>query len=105
MKRRRWRLFPPSCLIVALFPVIVVWSTAATAATLSLGWADASNNELGFKVERRLSGGTFAQIATPGANTTSYTDTGLADGTTYCYQVRATAIALQLLENPRSCSR
>ena len=57
--------------------------------TLSLGWADASNNELGFKVERRLSGGTFAQIATPGANTTSYTDTGLADGTTYCYQVRA----------------
>ena len=89
MERRRWEPFSLTCLIFTLLAATVVWGAEATAAFLNLAWDDVSDNEIGFKVERRLSGGTFAQVATPGTNTTSYVDTGLADGTTYCYQVRA----------------
>ena len=89
MERRRWEPFSLTCLSFTLFAATVVWGAEATAATLSLGWNDMSDTELGFKIERRLSGGTFTQIATLGVNTTSYVDTGLADGATYCYQVRA----------------
>jgi hypothetical protein len=38
-----------------------------------LGWADNSNNETGFKIERKLSGSsTYTQIATVGPNVTVY---------------------------------
>src|SRR5207248_33803 len=41
-------------------------------------------------IERSTSSGSgFAQIATTGANGTSYTSGGLASGTTYYYRVRA----------------
>src|SRR5437870_12246055 len=33
--------------------------------------------------------GSFVQIATVGANVTSYTDSNLTSGSTYCYVVRA----------------
>ncbi len=57
---------------------------------IDLTWADNSDNEDGFKVERSLSGvAGFAQIATVGANVTSYSDTGLEPGTPYGYRVRA----------------
>jgi hypothetical protein len=59
------------------------------AASLRLTWADNSNNESGFTVERQTAGGSFSQIATLGANVTSYTDSGLVSGRTYCYTVRA----------------
>jgi hypothetical protein len=60
------------------------------AAALQLTWADNSNNEDGFKIERAIgSGGTFSQIALAGVNVTSYTDSSVTTGTTYCYRVRA----------------
>src|SRR5262249_12687059 len=44
----------------------------------------------GISVERSLGNtGTFTEIATTSPTVTSYTDTLLADGTTYCYRVRA----------------
>jgi len=62
----------------------------AGAGNLTLTWNDNSNNEDGFKIERKEGlTGTFAEIAMVGANVSSYADTGLTDGTTYCYQVRA----------------
>src|SRR3989442_12536660 len=49
-----------------------------------------SSNEDGFSLERKTGiGGTYAQIATGGANVTSYTDPNLTGSTTYCYQVQA----------------
>ena len=44
----------------------------------------------GFKIERSLSATSgFAQIATVGANATSYANTGLSASTAYYYRVRA----------------
>ena len=53
-------------------------------------WVDTSNNEDGFRIERRTgTDETFVFIANQNANLTSYTDTDLALGTRYCYRVRA----------------
>ncbi len=50
---------------------------------------DNSGDELGFTVERSIDGGSFEEVATIGADTTSYTDSRLQASTTYYYRVRA----------------
>ena len=60
---------------------------------VSLSWSDNSNNETGFKIQRKTGAtGTYADIRTTGANVASYTDndTALKDGTLYYYRVSAT---------------
>lgn len=58
---------------------------------IDLAWTDNSSDENNFVVARSTtSGGTFTDIATLAANTTSYSNTGLPPGTTYYYRVRAT---------------
>lgn len=64
-------------------------ATAQSTASVSLSWQDTSNNETGFQVERRVGTGSFTRIATPGANSTTFSDTGLTPDTTYTYRVRA----------------
>jgi len=65
-------------------------ATAVSSSQINLAWTQNSSDETGFKIERKTgAGGTYAQIATVGANVTSYSNTGLAQGTTYFYQVRA----------------
>jgi len=64
-------------------------ATAASSTSITLTWADQSNNEDIFKIERALGTGAFSQVAAVGANVTTYTDTGLAAGTSYSYRVRA----------------
>ncbi|MDZ7363231.1 MAG: metallophosphoesterase [candidate division KSB1 bacterium] len=64
-------------------------ATAAGSEKINLTWNDQANNESGFKIERKTSEGAYAEIATVGANVTSYTNTGLTSGTTYFYRVRA----------------
>jgi murein DD-endopeptidase MepM/ murein hydrolase activator NlpD len=62
----------------------------ATGDTLLVKWNDYSNNEDGFKVERRPgTKGTWAQVGTAGENATNLRDSGLAPTTQYCYRVRA----------------
>ena len=57
---------------------------------VKLAWEDNSDNELGFKIERKTgAGGTYSEIARVGPNVTSYTDTGLSPLTTYYYRARA----------------
>ena len=57
---------------------------------INLIWDDNSKNETGFKIERKTGiSGTYAQIATTGANIHSYNNTGLTANTTYYYRVRA----------------
>jgi acid phosphatase type 7 len=65
-------------------------ATTAGKTKIALTWTDNATNETGFKIEMATSAtGPFTQIATVGANTTSYTSTGLSRHTTYYYRVRA----------------
>ena len=58
-----------------------------------IGWKDNSNNEKGFKIERKngdcSSKAMWQEIAKVDENVTTFTDTGLAAGSDYSYQVRA----------------
>ena len=58
---------------------------------IALGWQDNSPNETGFEVQRSTTGpgGAFTPLASTAANITSYSDTGLAAATQYCYEVRS----------------
>ena len=57
---------------------------------MRLTWTDRSATETGFRIERSpLTNTNFTEIATVGANTTSFTDSGLSRATTYYYRVRA----------------
>ncbi len=66
-------------------------ASAVSSSQINLSWADNSGNETGFKIERCTGAGckAFAQIASVGANVTSYSSTGLAAGTSYTYRVRS----------------
>jgi beta-lactamase superfamily II metal-dependent hydrolase/transcriptional regulator CtsR len=64
-------------------------ATAVSTSQINLSWSDNSTDEDGFRIERRSSGGSFAQIDTVGAGVTTYSSTGLASSTTYEYRVRA----------------
>ena len=64
-------------------------ATAVSTSRIELTWTDNSNNETGFKIERRTGSGSYAQIATVEANATSFSNMGLASDTQYTYRVRA----------------
>jgi hypothetical protein len=55
-----------------------------------LGWQDVATNETGYKVDRRIGeAGDWEEIANLGANSSSYSDTGLINGTRYYYRAYA----------------
>lgn len=60
---------------------------------VNLSWADKSNNEEGFRIERRTGTGSWTPLATVGPNTTKYTDPTTVWRTKYSYRVRAYNIA------------
>jgi hypothetical protein len=64
-------------------------ATAASSSQITLAWVDKATNEMGYSVERSTNGTPFTVVATLGANTTTYANTGLAAATTYSYRVRA----------------
>jgi PKD repeat protein len=64
-------------------------AAAASASQINLSWTDMSDDETGFAIERSTGGGTWALLATVGANVPSYANTGLTASTTYQYRVRA----------------
>lgn len=64
-------------------------NTANPTGSLILSWRDNSTNEDRFTLERSLDGNAFAYLTQVGTNTTSFTDQGLASGTTYYYRVYA----------------
>ena len=70
--------------------MVSAWFTNEAAATITLAWADNSTNENGFGIERKTgTNGTFARIAKVAANVTSYSDSSVVAGNTYCYRVNA----------------
>jgi DNA-binding beta-propeller fold protein YncE len=73
---------PPSCLS----------ASGVSSDRINLTWVDNSDDEDGFKIERKPQGGSYSVIDTVAADTTGYSDAGLiAD--TYCYRVMAYNVA------------
>jgi hypothetical protein len=69
---------------------LVLSAPVAQAATLTLTWKDNSTGQARFDVERKIgSGGLYGQIAQLPMGSSSYVDTSVVAGTTYCYRVRA----------------
>src|SRR5438270_878894 len=56
-------------------------ATAVSSSRINLAWTDNSNNEVGFRILRSLDESKFTQIATVGANSTTYPNPGLASAT------------------------
>ncbi len=82
----------------------IVSPTTSHATQLTLTWTDNSTNEDGFSIERKIGPtGTFAQIATIGANATSYIDSTVASATTYCYRLLAFNVAGNSAYSSEAC--
>ncbi len=65
-------------------------AVAISSSQINLAWTDNSDNEEGFKIERKAgAGGTYSQIGTVTADTISYQSAGLNADATYYYRVRA----------------
>ena len=64
-------------------------ATGVSTTQIDLAWTDNASNETSYQVERSLDGVSFSTAATLAANSTSYSDTGLAAATQYYYQVVA----------------
>lgn len=65
-------------------------AAAASRNQINLRWTDNSSNETDFHIERSPNGSSgWTQIATVGANVTTYNNSGLTCGTRYYYRVRA----------------
>jgi alpha-tubulin suppressor-like RCC1 family protein len=62
-------------------------AVATSSSSVTVNWVDNANNETGYLVYRYNGSGWGAPIATLGANTTSYADTGLLPSTAYFYWV------------------
>ncbi|MFY9823205.1 MAG: hypothetical protein WAM82_17615 [Thermoanaerobaculia bacterium] len=71
-------------------PTWLRFTAPTTSSQLNLLWTDNSNNESGFKIERKQGCcGPWTLVATVGANATTYQSSGLACNTTYAYRVWA----------------
>jgi len=66
-------------------------AVAVSESRIDVSWQDNSSNETGFEVYLSTTGpsGSFGTLISLGANATSYSNTGLAASTQYCYKVRA----------------
>jgi hypothetical protein len=56
---------------------------------IDLSWVDESGNETGFQLESGPNGSTWSLLASPSADATTFSHSGLAAGTTRHYRVRA----------------
>jgi len=73
---------------VPVAPAAVIASVYSSSET-DVSWSD-SAGETAYRLERKSSGGVFSLVTTLPANTTTFRDTGLADGSTYIYRLIAT---------------
>jgi hypothetical protein len=64
-------------------------ANASACDQIDLSWTDNADNENGFTIERSTNGTTFSVLDTVGANVTNYSDTSVAENTTYWYRVKA----------------
>jgi len=62
-------------------------ATLVSITQIDLTWTDNSNNEDGFKIQRKTGSGNFADIGSVGRDVTKYSDKNLILNTTYTYRV------------------
>lgn len=74
---------------IVVIPPSNLATTIASSTQVNLRWTDNSDNEDGFKIERKVEDGSWQEIATVGANVTTCQDTELIPNATYYYRVRA----------------
>jgi probable HAF family extracellular repeat protein len=60
-----------------------------SSARIDLSWTDASSNETGFGIFRRVGSGDWVRIAVGFPNASSFSDNGVGLNTTYAYRIRA----------------
>ena len=83
--RAFWRIVE-----VLLLAITLVVAGTVRRAQLTLNWVDNSGGVARFIIERRTgTTGTYAPIATTGTGITTYKDSAIVGGTTYCYRVKA----------------
>lgn len=78
--------FTPTAPIVAPSNLRFIFNSPTS---ITLFWKDNSNNETGFKIERKMGSGNFVLIDSVGANVTTYTDNFISDTGLYYYRVYA----------------
>jgi hypothetical protein len=76
--------------VVTVNPPTNVAATATAPNKVSVAWTDNSNNEAGFKVERKTGTGSFSVVAELAPNVLAYQDNNVPAGT-YVYRVVAFA--------------
>src|SRR5262249_33701489 len=87
-----------------LLLVATVVSDAA-AAQLTASWTDNSAGLAAFEITRRAENEfDFSSIATVPAGSQSYVDSGVLEGVTYCYRVRAYTDAGQSADSDQACA-
>ncbi len=61
---------------------------------INVTWQDNATDETRFEIHRSTTGatGTFTLLSSPAANAVTYSDLGVAVGTTYCYKVRGVRV-------------
>jgi hypothetical protein len=64
-------------------------ATAPAPRQVNLSWTNNASNQTGFVIQRSFNGGNWTQIATVGANVTTYTDKTVSKRKTYSYRVYA----------------
>lgn len=85
-----WVLYKPGGFSVAPDPPTGLTATPVSTTEIRLNWTDNSNDETGFKVERRaLAGDAFEEVLSLPANTTTAVVGGLTPATGYVFRVRA----------------
>ena len=62
---------------------------AVSSTRVDLRWADQSNSESGFRIERSAGGQPFVVLATVGANVVTFSDLTVTAGAPYAYRVAA----------------
>ena len=73
-----------------LFSLALFTAGAERRGLLTLNWVDNSGGAARFIIERRTgTTGTYAPIVTAAAGVTTYKDSAIVGGTTYCYRVKA----------------
>jgi len=64
-------------------------AVAVDTTQVNLTWTDNSTNEAGYKVQRKIAGGIFADVASTAADMSTFSDFALTSNTTYTYRVYA----------------
>ncbi|MFK7850480.1 MAG: M6 family metalloprotease domain-containing protein [Akkermansiaceae bacterium] len=85
--------FPPAA------PADVV-ATVKSSTEIDITWSDLSSNERGFAIYRSADGGPWSEVGNTMANTTSFTDTSAAPGTTYQFMVASFSASFETESNP-----